>query len=42
VQGIGGQFAQVGHEGLSWLRASAEQKVGLHGWPSCLLALIVQ
>jgi hypothetical protein len=42
VQGFGWQFAQVGHEGFSFFAASHEQKVGLHGWPSCLLALIVQ
>lgn len=42
VQGICGQFAQVGRESLSWIGTSAEQTVGLHGWPSCLLVLIVQ
>jgi hypothetical protein len=42
VQGICGQFAQVGRESFSCFAASHKQQVGLHGWPSCLLALIVQ
>ncbi len=42
TQGLGGQFAQVGREALSCFAASHKQQVGLHGWPSCLLALIVQ
>jgi hypothetical protein len=42
VQGICGQFAQVGRESFSCFAASQEQQMGLHGWPSCLLALIVQ